>query len=183
MRRALVAVLCGVGLVTLVSRDARAEDRPTNVFFALGPINLHGNDTDTLTLGLGAFDAIDNETSAAGMVEYRFGRKVFFVGLALGLMANVDGGLFGHAGIYSDFSYKSVYLTPQLAMGGYGEGSSRDLGGVFQFRQSIDLAYRFDNGHRLGIKVAHISNAGIHDTNPGEEEFYLTYSFALGPYL
>jgi lipid A 3-O-deacylase len=68
-------------------------------------------------------------------------------------------------------------------MGGYHEGDSADLGGVFQFRESIDLAYRFDNGHRLGVRVAHISNAGIHDKNPGEEEILLTYSFSLGPYL
>jgi hypothetical protein len=169
--------------VASISRDGWAEERPINVFYELGPINLHGNESDLLLLGAGIFDFLDNETSAAGTVEYRFGRKVFFVGLDLGMMANIDGGFFGYAGIYSDLSYKSFYFTPQLAMGGYHEGSSRDLGGVFQFRQSIDLAYRFDNGHRLGLKVAHISNADIHDTNPGEEELYLTYSLPFGPFL
>jgi hypothetical protein len=74
-------------------------------------------------------------------------------------------------------------VTPLLAIGGYGEGSSKDLGGVFQFRQSLDLAYRFANGHRLGIRVAHISNGSIHDSNPGEEELLLTYSLPVGPYL
>ena len=48
---------------------------------------------------------------------------------------------------------------------------------------SLDLAYRFDNGHRLGVRAAHISNASIHERNPGEEELLLTYSFPLGPYL
>ena len=98
-------------------------------------------------------------------------------------MANTDGGLFGYAGAYADLSYNTFYLTPQLAMGGYGEGRSQDLGGVFQFRQSVDLAHRFDNGHRLGIRLAHISNASIHDISPGEEELLLTYSWPLGPYL
>ena len=54
---------------------------------------------------------------------------------------------------------------------------------MFQFRQSLDLEYRFANGHRLGIRVAHISNASIHNSNPGEEELLLTYSLPLGPYL
>jgi hypothetical protein len=143
---------------------------------------VHGNEADNLLLGAGLFD-LGDDPSGAGTVEYRFGRKVFVVGFALGLMANTDGGLFGYVGVYGDLSYKKFYLTPQLAMGGYGQGSSTDLGGVFQFRESLDLAYRFDNGHRLGIRVAHISNAYIHEINPGEEELLLTYSFPLGPYL
>jgi hypothetical protein len=68
-------------------------------------------------------------------------------------------------------------------MGGYRKGNSTDLGGVFQFRQSIDLSYRFDNGHRLGVRAAHISNADIQERNPGEEEILLTYSITLGPHL
>ena len=72
------------------------------------------------------------------------------VGLSLGLVANTRGGLYGYVGVYGDLSYRKFYLTPQLAMGGYHEGASSDLGGVFQFRESLDLTYRFDNGHRFG---------------------------------
>jgi hypothetical protein len=68
-------------------------------------------------------------------------------------------------------------------MGGYHDGDSANLGGVFQFRLSLDVAYRFDNGHRLGVRAAHISNAGVNEENPGEEELLLTYSVSLGPYL
>ena len=125
----------------------------------------------------------DEDLKGFGLKLTPAGRKVFLVGFALGLMANTDGGLFGYIGAYCDLSYKKLYVTPQLAMGGYGEGSSTDLGGVFQFRESLDLAYRFNNGHRLGIRAAHISNASIHEINPGEEELLLTYSFPIGPYL
>jgi hypothetical protein len=161
---------------------ARAEGAGTTALARLGPLVVHGNEADNLLLGAGVFDLRGNP-SGSGTAEYRFGRKVFVVGLTLGLMANTDGGLFGYVGAYGDLSYKRLYITPQLAMGGYGEGSGQDLGGVFQFRQSIDLAYRFDNGHRLGIRAAHISNAGIHNINPGEEELLLTYSLPVGPYL
>jgi hypothetical protein len=82
-----------------------------------------------------------------------------------------------------DLSYRRIYVTPQIAMGGYHDGDSANLGGVFQFRLSLDVAYRFDNGHRLGVRAAHISNAGVNEENPGEEELLLTYSISLGPYL
>lgn len=183
MRTALAVVLCWIAMELPISRDGHAEEPAINVIYELGPIDVHGNELDTLTVGLGAFDVFDDETSAAGVVEYRFGRKVFFLGLSLGLMANADGGLFGHVGLYGDLSYGRFYFTPQLAMGGYREGGSVDLGGVFQFRQSVDLAYRLDNGHRVGLKFAHISNADVHQSNPGEEEIFLTYSVAFGPFL
>ena len=180
LRRLLALAL--LGALSLMASAACADGASTTAFAHLGPIVVHGNEADNLLLGAGLFDLRD-DTSGAGTVEYRFGRKVFLVGFALGLMANTDGGLFGYVGAYADLSYKKFYVTPQLAMGGYGEGSSTDLGGVFQFRESLDLAYRFDNGHRLGIRAAHISNAAIHDINPGEEELLLTYSFPIGPYL
>jgi lipid A 3-O-deacylase len=181
MRRVLPFALLGM-TVSAVAPAARADGADTTAFARLGPIVVHGNEADHLLLGAGVFDLRD-DPSGAGTVEYRFGRKVFVVGLALGLMTNTDGGLFGYVGAYGDLSYKKIYMTPQLAIGGYREGSSKDLGGVFQFRQSLDLAYRFGNGHRLGIRAAHISNADIYDINPGEEELLLTYSFPLGPYL
>jgi lipid A 3-O-deacylase len=171
-----------LGVLSLVPGAACADDPETTAFAYLGPIVIHGNEADNLMLGAGVFDLRD-EISPAGTIEYRFGRKVFVVGLTLGVVANTRGGLYGYAGAYIDLSYKKVYLTPQLAMGGYRDGNSSDLGGVFQFRQSIDLSYRFDNGHRLGVRAAHISNADIHERNPGEEEILLTYSVALGPYL
>jgi lipid A 3-O-deacylase len=180
LRRLLALALLGAPLV--MASSAFADSASTTAFAHLGPIVVHGNEADNLLLGAGLFDLRD-DTSGAGTVEYRFGRKVFMVGFTLGLMANTAGGLFGYVGVYGDLSYKKLYVTPQLAIGGYGEGSSTDLGGVFQFRESLDLAYRFDNGHRLGIRAAHISNAHIHAINPGEEELLLTYSFPLGPYL
>jgi hypothetical protein len=170
------------GVLSLTFSAAHADEVGTTAFAHLGPIVVHGNEADNLLLGAGAFD-LRHHLSGAGTVEYRFGRKVFVVGLTLGLMANTDGGVYGYVGAYGDLSYKKLYVTPQLAMGGYGEGSSQDLGGVFQFRQSLDIAWRFDSGQRVGIRAAHISNAGIHDINPGEEELFLTYSFPLGPYL
>jgi hypothetical protein len=176
-----IALLCLLALA-LEPALVCAEEAGTTEFARLGPIVVHGNEADNLLLGAGAFDLRDR-TAAAGTIEYRFGRKVFVAGLSLGLMANVDGGLYGYVGTYSDLSYKRIYFTPQIAMGGYHEGDSTNLGGVYQFRLSLDVAYRFDNGHRVGLRGAHISNGGVNEENPGEEELFLTYSVPFGPYL
>jgi hypothetical protein len=179
MRHLLATAL----LISFAGPDLAYGGEPVTTAFAqLGPIVVHGNEADNLLLGAGVFD-IRDRTSAAGTIEYRFGRKVFVAGLSLGLMANTEGGLYGYVGTYGDLSYRRIYVTPQIAMGGYHDGDSANLGGVFQFRLSLDVAYRFDNGHRLGVRAAHISNAGVNEENPGEEELLLTYSISLGPYL
>jgi lipid A 3-O-deacylase len=175
-------LLLALGVLSVTSSVTRADELGTTAFARLGPIVMHGNEADNLMLGLGAF-GLRGGTSPAGTIEYRFGRKVFIIGPTLGLVANTDRGLFGYVGAYGDLSYKRLYLTPQMAMGGYHEGGGPDLGGVFQFRLSLDFTWRFQNGHRVGIRAAHISNANIHDHNPGEEELLLTYSLPLGPYL
>jgi lipid A 3-O-deacylase len=181
----LMTLLFGGLLACSGLAGAHAEERPTTPYFTLGPVVVHGDEADALTLGLGVFDPFKkvNDEAAAATLEYRLGRKLFVIGPAIGGMANTDGGLFGYLGLYGDISVGKVYFTPQLAVGAYHQGDSRDLGGVFQFRETVEFSYRFDNGQRLGVRVAHISNAHIHEFNPGEEEYYLTYAIALGPLL
>ena len=48
---------------------------------------------------------------------------------------------------------------------------------MFQFRLALGITYQFEDRSRLGITLGHISNAQIHDDNPGEDEVYV--SFAL----
>ena len=133
MRYPVVAAL----FFALAGPDLAGAGEPgTTAFAQLGPIVVHGNEADNLLLGVGVFD-IRDRTSAAGTIEYRFGRKVFVAGLSLGLVANTEGGLYGYVGTYGDLSYKRIYFTPQIAMGGYHDGDSSNLGGVFQFRLSL----------------------------------------------
>ena len=80
-----------IGVLSVMSSAARADDPATTAFAHLGPIVVHGNEADNLLVGAGVFD-LRHHPSVAGTVEYRFGRKVFVVGLTLGLMANTDGG-------------------------------------------------------------------------------------------
>jgi hypothetical protein len=163
------------------SIDSSNQLTEINPFFQLGPLTLHGNEADALTLGLGVFD-YRHGTLPAATAEYRFGRKLYFLGLALGLVGNTSGSFMGYAAAYADLSVGNFYLTPLMGFGGYREGD-QNPGSVFQFRLSGDLTYRFENGMRLGFRYGHISNANTDDPNLGEDEIYVVYSIPLGPFL
>ena len=89
-------------LVALLPTLAAAETAE-NAFAQWGDLAVLGdNAPHYLDLGLGVFDLRESfgtsERSAAGRVELRGGRKLWFLGPAIGLMANTDGGVFGYGG-------------------------------------------------------------------------------------
>lgn len=151
------------------------------VFHDFGGVQLLGNDRHYIEIGVGIYDLLTEEAgskrSLGGSLELRIGDKLGFIGPAVGAVFNADGGVYGYGGIYMDVKFGDFVLTPQAAIGAYHQGDSSDLGGVFQFRIGAGLTYMFDNGVRLGISFAHISNAGIYEDNGGVEELYLIASF------
>jgi hypothetical protein len=141
-----------------------------------------GDEPSYIDFGAGAFDLQahrESPTTPEGRVEFRYGRKFLFLGPAAGLLVNTRGGVFGYAGFYTDIAWGRFVLTPLGAVGFYSRGSSEDLGGTFQFRTSANLAYEFDDRSRLGVQFAHISNAGLHKRNPGDNELLATYALPL----
>jgi lipid A 3-O-deacylase len=167
-------------LAFLGPNDPAVSAEGHEVAFRLGPVEVLGDEPSYAELGVGVFDVFafqgERATSAAANIQLRWGRKAWCIGPAIGLMANTDGGVFGYGGIYADLTYGRVVITPLFAPGGYARGHSKDLGGVFQFRTELGVAYQFDDGARLGARIAHLSNAGIHHSNPGEEELLVTYA-------
>lgn len=180
MARLLKAPYVATLLAALLVPGAVAAQDDETDFARWGGLVVRGNAPNYLDVGAGVFDFRapfeDSARSAAGRLEVRGGKKLWFLGPAAGLMANTDGGVFGYGGIYADIVYGNFVVTPLAALGGYRQGNSTDLGGVLQFRLSLGLSYEFKNHHRLGLNVAHVSNGTIHDTNPGEEELYVTYA-------
>lgn len=122
-----------------------------------------------------------DDTSAMGGAEYRF--KDQFNGLrpVLGAFANDDGGAYAYGGAYWDLPLgtEPFVISPGFAVGGYHSGGSKDLGYGIEFRSTLEIAYQFDGGDRLGVAFSHLSNAGIGDSNPGVETLQAVYSFAL----
>lgn len=167
------SLLFALAFALIPAMPAAAVEPPSS-FHRMGNWQIHGDCPHYLAFGLGAFD-VDEEPVSAARVELRFGKKLFFIGPAIGFLANTDGGYFGYAGIYADIAYKNLVITPMAGGGGYEEGDGIDLGGIFQFRTTLTLAYQFDNLSRLGVQYGHLSNGGTHDSNPSEQDAFVTF--------
>lgn len=150
---------------------------------ALGPFEVLPSGDGMIMVGAGEFNAFQKQdpgevgASSELNLEYQFGKKFFYLGFAVGGLANTDGGKFLYLGNYADIRFKKFVATPLLSVGAYRKGSGPDLGGTLQFRSSLTLAYELNNGSRFGVRIAHISNADIHDENPGANEVLITYAF------
>ena len=135
------------------------------------------------SLFLGAFDlGRENQDSQYG-IEYEFQRGVSEYELkpVVGVMRTRGASHYVYAGFNrtSPFSQSkaglafSISLTPGLYV--YGGGEDTNLGHVFEFRSSAGLIWRFADDTRLGLHIAHLSNASVSDVNPGSELLTLTY--------
>ena len=171
---ALLSALAGADL-------ACAGEPGTTAFAHLGLIVVHGNEADNLLLGAGVFD-IRDRTSAAGTIEYRFGRKVFVAGLSLGLVANTEGGLYGYVGTTAICRIRGSTSRRRWRWAAITMVTVRIWAACFNSCLSLDVVYRFDNGHRGDTRGAHLQRRRPRP-EPGEEELLLTYSVSLGPYL
>ncbi|MCC5971193.1 MAG: acyloxyacyl hydrolase [Pararhodobacter sp.] len=61
----------------------------------------------------------------------------------------------------------------------YRQGRGKDLGGLLEFRSSLEVGMQMRGGGELALGIAHRSNAGIYRPNPGLNTVYLGYSIAL----
>jgi hypothetical protein len=152
---------------------------------SLGPLEILPSGKSRLMIGGGSFNVLagggqtEDRTAAMLNLEYRFGKKISFLGFAVGGLVTSDSGGFVYVGNYADIRYKRIGATPMLSVGAYRKGAGLDLGGTLEFRSSITLAYELEDGSRFGVRVAHMSNASIYDDNPGENEILLTYDFSF----
>jgi len=137
-----------------------------------------------LVIGVGQIGLLDRDDDEGGVLglEYRSPRKLLWVSPMGGLLMTRDSAAYAYVGAYHDFRLSSrLLLTPHLSAGLYHSGGGDDLGGGFEFQPGIDLFYRLDSNARVGLTVRHLSNAGIHDTNPGTEVVMLLYAHPLSP--
>lgn len=136
---------------------------------------------DLLSVYGGQFEISDdtNDSTMLG-AEYRFADQFNGLRPVVGGFVNGDSGAYGYAGAYWDLPLgtEPFIISPGFAVGGYHSGASKDLGLGLEFRSTLEVAYQFDSGDRLGVAISHLSNAGIGDSNPGTETLQAVYSFA-----
>ncbi len=165
----------GAAFIMLAASCSPAAE-PESVYANIGPVEVLGHGLTFVEAGGGVVNLNDKADmrSTAGRIEVRIGRKLAFAGPALGLLLNDGGFRYGYAGLYADLVWGRFVVIPVLAAGLYRKGHNFDLGGCFEFRESVQVAYKLDARWRAGLSIAHISNARIYRQNPGQKDVFLT---------
>lgn len=145
-----------------------------------------------LSLGAGLYDAFrtvgiydgGNFSEADFRVEYRSNDIGLLLHLKpwLGLeFTSRSSQWFGGGLLYDWRMSDNIIITPNTGVGWYNPGASNlDLDGRLEFRLQIEAAYEFENKHRLGVAISHISNASTADNNPGTEIANIYYHIPVG---
>ena len=165
-----------VALFSLLALGAASLPAWADEFFSFG-----ADDPAYLEIQGGSFDINHAHTAAFGL-EYRSDYKLLWILKPMvGGMATTRGAVYGYAGLAIDLHLgQHVVLTGSEAIGAYGRGNDKNLGPIApEFRSAIEVAYRFDDGSRLGVLFHHISNAGASSRNPGAETLMLTFAYPV----
>lgn len=134
-----------------------------------------------VTLGAGAFEVNNGESSGLFNLEYVGGRKLIwdFRPLA-GAFATAKGSLYGYAGLSLDLYLTPRFVvTPSFAPGLYVQNGDQDLGSAIEFRTAIQAAYLLHDRSRIGLQAFHLSNAGIGSRDPSADAMLLFYSIPV----
>ncbi|MBK1668828.1 hypothetical protein CKO28_12380 [Rhodovibrio sodomensis] len=149
---------------------------------------------DHLDLSVGYFDVIDHDMQATEFgALYRPGVRYFEmdarpgdiwrgIGPQIGASINTDGGALGQVGLFLDIRpADNLVIWPGASLAAWEERDSRDLGGTFQFASQLYLGYRLPWEDLVGVSFRHVSNAGLHDSNPGADTLFLSYTVSFAP--
>lgn len=130
----------------------------------------------------GEFDVTQgDDTAVMGAMEYRFADQFNGLRPVLGVMGTTDGAAYAYGGAYWDLPLNTepFIITPGFQAGAFHHGDGKDLGYGLEFRSTIEVAYEFEEGERLGLGFSHLSNASLGNDNPGTETLQLVYSHPM----
>lgn len=130
----------------------------------------------------GAFDVSQgDDTATVGGLEYRFADQFNGLRPVIGVMGTTDEAAYLYGGAYWDLPLNTApfVITPGFQAGAFSHGDGKDLGYGLQFRSTIEAAYEFETGHRIGLGFSHLSNASLGNDNPGAETLQVVYSYPM----
>lgn len=137
-------------------------------------------DPPLLSVGVGIAEIFDSRQVLFWGVEYRPAFRFFHLGPWVLFGTGKNNEFYAAAGVLMNVELgRDWVLTPSFGAGYYNASEGLTLGFEAQFRTAIEVAKRFDNGHRLGLCFAHLSNGSLSDFNPGTETLGIFYSIPL----
>ncbi len=168
----------------------KEHDAPSHCAAAARPLAAHAQTAPSLiVLGVGGTNVLAEGRRAAAdfRLEYRAGvsllpftERLFAVRPWAGIEGTSRGSVWGGGGILLDIPIWRLSLVPQAGVGGYEQGSGKNLGSTLEFRAGVELASHFGNGSRVGAMFSHTSNGGTRRHNPGTEAIVVSYQVPLG---
>lgn len=133
--------------------------------------------THFLVAGVGLAGVLDKDHEIVfGVLEFR--PAWFYKSLQpwFSIMSS-DQEFFVGGGLMLDYEFVSDwYVTPGFGLGCYLEDNGLKLGSHLEFKSFLELSYVLPNDSRIGLRLSHLSNAGLGDRNPGAESFSVLYS-------
>ncbi len=144
--------------------------------------NAHANvKTLYITPYFGSFNVLDKTRKTMGGAEARFNFVHDIFVPKIGGFITSKGATYYYGGFNLEIPIyeKKLYMIPGFAVGHYSKHKGKNLGGALEFHSTIEVNYKFENTHRVGVAFGHISNASIYKKNPGEEDLVLTYSIPI----
>jgi len=172
--RATARAAAGTGAFALLfaillagGAPARADDEPAHL---------------KLSAGYKGDIFADRKSGGFFAFEYRPGPSVelWHIRPSFGIGVTTDTSAYGWTALNLDIFFgPRLVLTPSTGIGLYRTGNGQDLGGVLEFRNGAELAWRFDDKSRLGLGLHYLSNYGIGDSDPGLGIVTLFYAHPL----
>jgi len=135
------------------------------------------------TVSAGGFDIVQfDDPAAEGSIEYRWANPLIWHAKPFaGMTMTTDAGALVFAGLRLDEPLTAHWIAGfDLGAALYAQGHGKDLGSAALGRGGLSLAYRFDNGARLGVSFHHMSHDHLFSShNPGVETASVTFSWPL----
>jgi len=134
-----------------------------------------------LSLGIGTSGVFDPHQDPCVSIEYRPAFRFYKIGPWVYFKRGKDDDSYVAGGIFTTLALGERWaFTPKFGPGYYDKGDGTDLGSELEFRSEFEISYRFENEHRVGLGLAHLSNAGTANWNPGTEVVTLSWAIPLG---
>lgn len=138
-------------------------------------------DSSQLVLSGGLSGLFDTEHNPTIIAEYRAGQNFVGVHPWVAVSWATDGAIFAGGGLlYSLLPSGSDWqLTAGAGPGYYERHQGADLGSHLEFCTFGEISRNMPWGHRVMVRLMHISNGGLTEKNPGNELLLLGYSMPL----